>query len=41
MRLEIISVTNDEPVFFLFSIKTSKFRVSCNNINNPFAKLCF
>ena len=25
---------------FLFSIKTSKCSGSCNNINNPCAKLC-
>ena len=27
-------------MFFPFSIKTSKCSVSCNNINNPCAKLC-
>ena len=27
-------------MFFLFSIKTSKCSGSCNNINNPCAKLC-
>ena len=26
--------------FILFSIKTSKCSGSCNNINNPYAKLC-
>ena len=26
--------------FFLFSIKTSKCSGSCNNINNPYSKLC-
>ena len=25
---------------FLFSIKKSKSSVTCNNINDPFAKLC-
>ena len=33
-------VNGDDPVFFLFSIKTSKCSDSCNNINNPLAKLC-
>ena len=37
---EIVNVTSNEPVFFPFSIKTSKFSGSCNNINNPYAKLC-
>ena len=40
VRPEIVDVNSDEPVFFHFSIKTSKCRGSCNNINNPYAKLC-
>ena len=27
-------------LFYLFSIKTSKCRGNCNNINDPYAKLC-
>ena len=33
-------VNGDEPVFFPFSIKTSKFSGSCHNINHPYAKMC-
>ena len=33
-------VNSDEPVFFPFSIKTSKCSGSCNNINDPYAKIC-
>ena len=33
-------VNSDEPVFFPFSIKTSKCSGSCNNINDPYAKMC-
>ena len=33
-------VNGDDPVFFLFSIKTSKCSDSCNNINNPCTILC-
>ena len=40
VRPEIINVNSDEPVFYPFSIKTSKCSGSCNNINNPLAKLC-
>ena len=29
-----------KPVFFPFSIKTSKSSSSWNNINNPYGKLC-
>ena len=40
VRPQIINVNNDDPVFFPYSIKTSKCSGSCNNINNPRAKLC-
>ena len=40
VRPQIVNVNGDDPVFFPFSIKTSKCSGSCNNINNPRAKLC-
>ena len=40
VRPQIVNVNSKEPVFFPFSIKTSKCSGSCNNINNPYAKLC-
>ena len=40
VRPQIFNVDRDEPVFFPFSIKTSKCSSSCNNINDPYAKLC-
>ena len=40
VRPQIFNVNGDDPVFFPFSIKTSKCRDSCNDINNPYAKLC-
>ena len=39
-RPEITNVNSDKPVFFPFSIKTSKCSGSCNNINDSQAKLC-
>ena len=39
VRPQIVNVNGDDPVFFPFSIKTSKCSGSCNNINNPYAKL--
>ena len=39
-RLQIIIVNVDGPAFFSFSIKASKCSSSCNNTNNPCAKLC-
>ena len=38
--LQTVNVNRVEPVFFPFSIKTSKCSGSCNNINDPYAKLC-
>ena len=40
VRPQIVNVNSNTPVFFPFSIKTSKCSGSCNNINNPYAKLC-
>ena len=39
-RPQVVNVTGDEPVFFPFSIKTSKYSGSCDNINYPYAKIC-
>ena len=39
-RTKIININNNEPVFYLFSIKANKCSGSCNNINNPYIKLC-
>ena len=40
VRPEIVNVNSNEPVFYTFSIKTSKCSGSCNNINDPYAKMC-
>ena len=40
VRPEIINVNSNEPVFYPFSIKTSKCSGSCNNINDPYTKMC-
>ena len=39
VRPEIINVNSNKPVFYRFSIKTSKCSGSCNNINDPYAKI--
>ena len=39
-RTKIININNNEPVFYHFSTKVNKFSGSCNNINDPYAKLC-
>ena len=38
--MQTVNFNSDEPVFFPFSIKTSKCSGSCNNINDPYAKIC-
>ena len=38
VRPESINDDSDEPVFYPFSIKTSKCSGSCNNINDPYDK---
>ena len=40
IRTKIISINNNEPTFYPFSIKVNKCSGSCNNINDPYAKLC-
>ena len=40
VRHEIVNVNSNEPLFYAFSIKTSKCSDSCNNINDQHAKLC-
>ena len=40
VRPEIINVNSNKPIFYPFSIKTSKCSGSCNNINGPYAKIC-
>ena len=40
VRPQIVNVNGDGPVFLPFTIKASKYSGSCNNINNPCAKLC-
>ena len=40
VRREIINVNSKEPIFYPYSIKTSKCSGSYNNVNDPFAKSC-
>ena len=39
-RPKIINVNSNNPMFYPFSIKISKCSGSCNNINDPYAKIC-
>ena len=39
-RPKLINVNNNEPVFFPFSIKVNRCGGNCNNINDPYGKIC-
>ena len=39
VRPEIINVNSNEPVFYPFSIETSKCSASCNNINDTYVNI--
>ena len=36
----MFNVNSDKPIFYPFSIKTSKCSGICNNINDPCTKMC-
>ena len=40
VRSKIVDINSNNPIFYLFSIKINKCSGSCNNINNPYAKIC-
>ena len=40
IRPEIINYNSNEPSFYPYSIEINKCSGSCNNINDPYAKLC-
>ena len=39
IRTKIINLNSNETVFYPFSIRVNKCSGSCNNINDPYAKL--
>ena len=40
LRPEIIDVNSNNPTFYPYSIEINKCSGNCNNINNPYAKIC-
>ena len=40
VRSEIVNINRNNPMFCPFSVKINKCSGSCNNINNPYAKIC-
>ena len=41
VRPEIVNVNSNEPLFYPFSVVSFKCSGSCNNINDPYAKIVF
>ena len=39
-RPEVTNINSYNPIFYPFSIKINKCSGNCNNINNPYAKIC-
>ena len=40
VRPKIADISCNNPIFYPFSVKINKCSGSCNNINNPYAKIC-
>ena len=40
IRPEIVDVNSNNPIFYPFSIKTNKCSGNCNNISDPYARIC-
>ena len=40
IKPEIISINSNEPSIYPYSIQVNKCSGSCNNINDPYEKLC-
>ena len=40
LRPEIININSNNPIFYPFSIKVNKCNGNCNNINDPYARIC-
>ena len=39
-RPQVVNVNSNNPIFYPFTIKTSKCSGNYNNINYPYAKIC-
>ena len=40
IRRQIININSNEPLFYPYRVKINECSGSCNNINDPYAKLC-
>ena len=40
VKPKIVDVSGNNPIFYPFSVKINRCSGNCNNINDPYAKLC-
>ena len=40
VRPKIININSNNPMFYPFSVKINRCNGNCNNINDPYAKIC-
>ena len=40
VRSEIVNINSNNPILYPFSIKINKCNGNCNNINDPYARIC-
>ena len=40
VRPEIININGNNPIFYPFSVKINRCSGNCNNINDPYARIC-
>ena len=40
IRPEIVNINSNNPIFYPFSVKINRCNGNCNNINDPYAKIC-
>ena len=40
VKPEIISINGNNPMFYPFSVKVNKYGGNCNNINDPYERIC-
>ena len=40
IRTKIININNNEPLIYAYSVEVNKYSDNCNNINDPYSKLC-
>ena len=40
VKPEVVNVSTNNPIFYPFSKKTNKCSGNCNNIKDPYARIC-